>query len=146
MTSRNPGQTPSLNGTPQGVSLLREVVDRKCVAGIWRASARATEVDFPSVLLQPSGAASAFVPEPLTGGDSGAASAGSTKPSSSTRLSTAYWIEHVRYINFISDFMAANKKGSHEEVVKAWEELKAMDAPKTYESWAKARKRHKGRV
>jgi hypothetical protein len=24
--------------------------------------------------------------------------------------------------------------------VKAWEELKAMDAPKTYESWTKARK------
>jgi hypothetical protein len=55
-------------------------------------------------------------------------------------------IEHGRYINFISDFMAANKKGSREEAVKAWEELKAMDAPKTYESWAKARKRHKSRV
>ncbi len=55
-------------------------------------------------------------------------------------------IEHGRYINFVSDFMAANKKGSREEAVKAWEELKAMDAPKTYESWAKARKGHKGRV
>ena len=55
-------------------------------------------------------------------------------------------IEHGRYINFISDFMAANKKGSREEAVKAWQELKAMDAPKTYESWARARKRHKGRV
>jgi hypothetical protein len=55
-------------------------------------------------------------------------------------------IEHGRYINFISDFMAASKKGSREEAVKAWQELKAMDAPKTYESWGKARKRHKGRV
>jgi len=53
-------------------------------------------------------------------------------------------IEHARYINFISDFMAANKKGSREEAVKAWKELKAMEAPKTYESWAKRRKRHKG--
>ena len=55
-------------------------------------------------------------------------------------------IEHGRYINFISDFMAANKKGSREEAVKAWKELKAMDAPKTYRSWAKARKGHKGRI
>lgn len=49
-------------------------------------------------------------------------------------------IEHGRYINFISDFMAANKKAPLEEAVKAWEELKAMDAPKTYESWARAHK------
>src|SRR6185295_10168530 len=55
-------------------------------------------------------------------------------------------IEHGRYINFISDYMAKNKKGSREDAVKAWAELKAMDAPKTYESWAKARKSHKGRV
>jgi hypothetical protein len=53
-------------------------------------------------------------------------------------------LEHARYINFISDFMAANKKDSHEEAVKAWEELKAMDAPKTYEYWAKGRKAGKG--
>ena len=49
-------------------------------------------------------------------------------------------IEHGRYINFISDFMGANKKASHKEAVAAWQELKAMDAPKTYESWVKARK------
>jgi hypothetical protein len=49
-------------------------------------------------------------------------------------------IEHGRYINFISDFMAANKKASREEALKAWGELKAMDAPKTYESWTKAHK------
>ena len=29
-------------------------------------------------------------------------------------------IEHARYINFISDFMAANKKAPREEAVKAW--------------------------
>jgi hypothetical protein len=49
-------------------------------------------------------------------------------------------IEHARYINFISDFMAANKKAPREKAVKAWEELKAMDAPKTYESWSRAHK------
>src|ERR1700723_3344194 len=47
-------------------------------------------------------------------------------------------IEHARYINFISDFMAAHKKAPREEAVKAWEELKAMAAPKTYESWTRA--------
>jgi hypothetical protein len=50
-------------------------------------------------------------------------------------------IEHGRYMNFVSDFMAANKKASLEEAVKAWQELKAMDAPKTYKSWTNARKR-----
>ena len=49
-------------------------------------------------------------------------------------------IEHARYINFISDFMAANKKAPREEAVKSWEELKAMDAPKTYDSWTSAHK------
>lgn len=49
--------------------------------------------------------------------------------------------EHGRYINFISDFMAANRGASHADAVKAWHEIKALDAPKTYESWCKARKR-----
>lgn len=53
-------------------------------------------------------------------------------------------VEHGRYINFISDFMAANRKASREEAIKAWEELKAMDAPKTYDSWAKASKAGEG--
>jgi SAP domain-containing new25 len=55
-------------------------------------------------------------------------------------------LEHARYINFLSDFMAANKSGSHRAAVKAWKELKAMDAPKIYESWAKARKAGKSRL
>ena len=49
-------------------------------------------------------------------------------------------VEHGRYINFISDFMGANKSASHREAVRAWQELKAMDTPKTYECWVKARK------
>jgi hypothetical protein len=46
-------------------------------------------------------------------------------------------LEHGRYMNFISDFMAANKRGSHEDAVKAWHEVKAMDAPKTYAAWSR---------
>ena len=45
-TSRNPGQTPSFTRTPRGVSLLQEVVHRKCVGGIWCASALASGTNF----------------------------------------------------------------------------------------------------
>lgn len=45
-------------------------------------------------------------------------------------------VEHARYINFISDFMKNNTGASHADVVKAWHEVKAMDAPKTYSAWA----------
>ena len=48
-------------------------------------------------------------------------------------------IEHGRYINFISDFMRANNNSSHADAVKAWHELKTMDAPKTFAAWVKAR-------
>src|SRR5512144_3253279 len=33
----NPRQTPSVTGTRRRVSMLREVVDRKCVGGLWCA-------------------------------------------------------------------------------------------------------------
>ena len=47
---------------------------------------------------------------------------------------------HGRYINFISDFMAAHRDASHAAAVRAWKAIKALDAPKTYEAWAKIRK------
>jgi hypothetical protein len=50
-------------------------------------------------------------------------------------------IEHGRYINFVSDFMAANKKASLDDAVSAWHKLKAMNVSKTYKSWVNARKR-----
>ena len=50
-------------------------------------------------------------------------------------------VEHGRYINFISDFMAQNPRRSQGDAVRAWEELKRMDAPKTYEAWAARAKR-----
>jgi hypothetical protein len=45
-------------------------------------------------------------------------------------------LEHGRYMNFISDYMADNKGASHQDAVRAWREVKAMDAPKTYAAWA----------
>ncbi len=50
-------------------------------------------------------------------------------------------VEHGRYVNFISDFMAHNLRGSLSDAVRAWAEVKRMDAPKTYEAWAARAKR-----
>ncbi len=48
-------------------------------------------------------------------------------------------IEHGRYMNFVSDFMRAKPGTRHTAVVRAWHELKTLDAPKTYVAWEKAR-------
>jgi hypothetical protein len=48
-------------------------------------------------------------------------------------------IPHGRYINFLSDFLAAEKGATREQAMKAWRELKAMDVPKTYQSWVAAK-------
>ena len=42
-----------------------------------------------------------------------------------------------RYINFISDFMAAEDKLTREEAIEAWKELKQLDIPKNYKAWKK---------
>jgi hypothetical protein len=53
-------------------------------------------------------------------------------------------VEHGRYINFISDYMAHHSGATQSEAVRAWEELKRMDAPKTYAAWsAKSMRRSK---
>jgi hypothetical protein len=44
-------------------------------------------------------------------------------------------IPHGRYINFVSDFIAHEPGGTHRQAVRAWEEIKNMDAPKTYTAW-----------
>ncbi len=49
-------------------------------------------------------------------------------------------IEHARYINFISDFMKANMQAPMGEAVAAWNALKKLDTPKTFQAWLKARK------
>ena len=48
-------------------------------------------------------------------------------------------IPHDRYVNFVSDFLAAEKGATREQAIKAWEELKAMNVPKNYSSWVQAR-------
>lgn len=43
------------------------------------------------------------------------------------------------YINFMSDFLAAEKGATREQAIRAWKELKALDVPKNYRSWVKSR-------
>jgi len=47
-----------------------------------------------------------------------------------------------RYINFLSDFLAAEKGATREQAIAAWKKLKKLDAPKNYRSW-KAQKSSK---
>lgn len=49
--------------------------------------------------------------------------------------------EHGRYMNFISDYMAHNRGAAHKDAVKAWHEVKALDAPKTYAAWIRRARR-----
>ena len=44
-------------------------------------------------------------------------------------------IPHGRFINFVSDFMAAEKGATRDEATRAWKKLKELDVPKTYRSW-----------
>jgi hypothetical protein len=47
-------------------------------------------------------------------------------------------IPHGRYINFVSDFMAAEKGATRDQATRAWASLKTLDVPKTYRSWVTA--------
>jgi hypothetical protein len=49
-------------------------------------------------------------------------------------------IPQVRYINFMSEFLAAEKGATREEAIEAWHKIKTLDAPKTYESWVRYRR------
>ena len=49
-------------------------------------------------------------------------------------------IPHPRYVNFMSDFLAARTGATREQAIRAWAILKTMDAPKTYSAWARAPK------
>jgi hypothetical protein len=44
-------------------------------------------------------------------------------------------IPHARYINLVSDFIAAEKGATRDQATRAWEELKTLDIPKIYRSW-----------
>ena len=52
-------------------------------------------------------------------------------------------VPHGRYINFVAEFLAADK-GTRAEAIAAWTELKELDVPKDYASWVKARAKRKG--
>ena len=49
-------------------------------------------------------------------------------------------VPHDRYINFVAEFLAA-KSGTRADAIAAWSELKAMDTPKNYASWARERRK-----
>jgi hypothetical protein len=42
-----------------------------------------------------------------------------------------------RYINFLSDYLAAEKGASKEDAIAAWKKLKSLAIPKDYKSWKK---------
>src|SRR5262245_15338989 len=48
-------------------------------------------------------------------------------------------VPQVRYINFVADFLGADKRATRAEAIAAWKELKELDVPKNYVSWVKAR-------
>ena len=51
---------------------------------------------------------------------------------------------HGRYINFVADFLEADKGATRAEAITAWNELKELDVPKDHVSWVKARANRKG--
>lgn len=48
-------------------------------------------------------------------------------------------IPHGRYINFVAEFLAADKRATRTQAIAAWAELKELNVPKDYPSWSKAR-------
>jgi SAP domain-containing new25 len=54
-------------------------------------------------------------------------------------------VPHGRYINFVADFFAADKRATRAEAIAAWKELKHLDVPKDYLSWVNARAKRKGK-
>ena len=48
-------------------------------------------------------------------------------------------IPHGRYINFVAEYLEANPGVPRAGAIAAWEELKQLDAPKTYLAWVKAK-------
>jgi SAP domain-containing new25 len=48
-------------------------------------------------------------------------------------------IPQDRYVNFVSDFLAAEKAATREQAIRAWKELKSLNVPKNYRAWVRAR-------
>jgi len=43
------------------------------------------------------------------------------------------------YVNFLADFLKTNREATRTEAIAAWQEVKNLDIPKDYVSWARAR-------
>jgi hypothetical protein len=41
------------------------------------------------------------------------------------------------YINFMSDFLAAERRATRQKALRAWKKLKKLDVPKNYRSWVR---------
>ena len=54
-------------------------------------------------------------------------------------------VPHGRYINFIADFLEAEKGATRVEAIAAWKQLKELDVPKNYVSWIEARANRSGK-
>jgi hypothetical protein len=50
-------------------------------------------------------------------------------------------VPHGRYINFVAEFLAAEKDATRADAIAAWTKLKTMNVTKNYASWVKARTR-----
>jgi hypothetical protein len=46
-------------------------------------------------------------------------------------------IPQVRYINFLAEFLSAEKTATRDEAIAAWKKVKELEAPNTYQSWVK---------
>jgi hypothetical protein len=46
-------------------------------------------------------------------------------------------IPHGRYVNFVADYLAAEKGATREQAIREWKNLKTLDVPKDYRSWAR---------
>src|SRR5207245_9634132 len=47
-------------------------------------------------------------------------------------------IPHGRYMNFVSDFLAAEKGATIEQAMKDWRKVKTLDIPRDYSSWVES--------
>jgi hypothetical protein len=54
-------------------------------------------------------------------------------------------VPHGRYINFVADFLEADRRATRAGAIATWKELKELDVPKDYVSWIKARAKRKGK-
>jgi hypothetical protein len=55
-------------------------------------------------------------------------------------------IQYDCYVNFLSDFHAANETATRAQALAAWKQLKTLDVPKNYRSWVKTNREGARRV